>query len=264
MGGARRRGGAEGTRRRGAPPAGQRLDRAAVVAAARELIARDGDQRFTLRGLAAALDVRPAALYNHVRDRDDLLDAVVDDFVGAYALPAGDDPWPDWVRAVARDLRAHLGAHPHLAALALSRRAPGPARPALLRHFMRRLAHAGLDPALAHGAWHAVLHVVTGAASQESTSGRAQQDAFEVTLALLVAGLEEVAARRGVGTGAVRRGPSAGVAVQAQRGVAGAGQASLGAGAAAQGGSETLDAGLDALLRDHGVAEGADVASRAR
>lgn len=181
--------------RRGAPPAGQRLGRQAVVDRARELIARDGFADFSVRALAADLGVRPAALYNHVRDRDDLLDAVADQFAATFALPDTGGEWADWMGDVARRLRRHMVAHPHLTDVVLTRPAAGPARPALLRGFLQHLERAGVEPAVAHVAWHALLHLLIGSIRQERSSGRDGSDVFEAVLDVVIAGVQ-VTARR--------------------------------------------------------------------
>lgn len=182
-------------RRRGAPPAGRRLNRQVVVQRAGDLISRAGYADFSLRALAAELDVRPAALYNHVRDRDDLLDAVAEEFVATFELPDGDADWQDWIRQVARRLRSHMRAHPHLTEVVLGRSSAGPARPVLLRRFMSHLERAGVDTAIAHAAWYAVLHVVVGCVSQEDARRRDEDEVFESTLELVVQGLGSVASR---------------------------------------------------------------------
>jgi AcrR family transcriptional regulator len=166
------------------------------VEAARDLISEHGYGGFSLRTLAGTLGVRPAALYNHVRDRDDLLDAVAEQFVATFELPEGDAEWPEWVREVARGLRTHMRAQPHLTAVVLGRASAGPARPALLRRFMARLERAGVDPATAHAGWHALLHVVVGAVSLEDARERMpDDDELETTLELLIGGLLAAASR---------------------------------------------------------------------
>lgn len=54
------------------------LTRAAIVAAARDLIAADGLERLSVRRVAARLGVTAPALYAHVDDKDDLLRAVAE------------------------------------------------------------------------------------------------------------------------------------------------------------------------------------------
>jgi TetR/AcrR family tetracycline transcriptional repressor len=183
------------TRRRGAPPVGQRLSRSAVIAGARDLIEQHGLSGFSVRTLATALGVRPAALYNHVRDRDDLLDAVADQFVATLELPAPDVAWPVWVRAAARRVRGHMLAHPHLTEVVLARPAAGPASPALLAQFMACLEDAGVDAPVAHVAWHTVLDVVVGAVLREHARERDDTTLFDATVDLVIEGIRTLADR---------------------------------------------------------------------
>jgi AcrR family transcriptional regulator len=182
-------------RRRGAPPAGLRLTRDAVVARAGQLIARDGLARFSLRGLADALGVAPNALYNHVSSREDLLDAVTGQFLAGIRFPDGDQPWPDWLRAAACLLRAQLTEHPGLTELVLARAGSTPVGPRLLGRFLARLEAAGLDRAVAHLAWHAMLTVVVGSLRQEHARAADGDATFAAVLDTALAGLAEAAGR---------------------------------------------------------------------
>lgn len=182
-------------RRRGAPPAGQRLTRAAVLAAAEDLLLADGPDAFSMRRLATALGVRPNALYNHVDDRDHLLSLVTDRFLEGFVLPESDEPWPDWLTAVARSLRERLRGRPELTRLALARGGRTTAGPRRLAAVHTRLEGAGVDPALAHTAWHAVLTLVVGTAAQEQALGRDEEVTFEAVLDLTVRALEAAAGR---------------------------------------------------------------------
>lgn len=176
-------------RRRGAPPAGQRLTRDAVITQATQMIAKDGLAAFSLRGLADALEVAPNALYNHVRDREDLLGAVTDRFVASIRLPAGQQPWPDWVRAAAASLRSQLTGRPGLTELILARAGATAAGPGMLDRFLDRLTSAGLHRALAHVAWHALLTVTVGSVAQEQARDTDQAATFEAVLDLTITGL---------------------------------------------------------------------------
>lgn len=99
------------TRRRGRP---RQISREQIVSAAVEL----GTEDLRMSDVAKALDVGAAALYNHVRDRDELLALVAarimdetpyDDFE-----PGPDATWQDWVTAFATAVRAAVLAHPQL------------------------------------------------------------------------------------------------------------------------------------------------------
>jgi len=96
------------SRGRGRPP---RITREQIVRAAREA---GTDLRMT--DVARALDVAPAALYHHVRDRSELLELVAAQVLEETAfddwVPADSAPWPEWVRAYATAFRAALLANP--------------------------------------------------------------------------------------------------------------------------------------------------------
>ena len=179
--------------RRGAPPRGQRLTRAAVLDRAAELIDTDGLGRFSLRRLAQVLGVRPNALYNHVRSLDELLDAVAEQFVRDLRLPASALDWPDWIRATARDLRRQLGQRSGLTALALDRAGSTAAGPKLLGEFIDRLVAARVDRAVAHLAWHAVLTVVVGSLEPERSVTPAGEATFDAVLDLALTGIVQAA-----------------------------------------------------------------------
>jgi AcrR family transcriptional regulator len=93
---------------RGRPP---RITREQIVRTAR---AAGGDVRMT--DVARALDVAPAALYHHVRDRSELLELVAAQVLEETAfddwIPAAAAPWDEWVRAYATAFRSALLANP--------------------------------------------------------------------------------------------------------------------------------------------------------
>lgn len=108
---------------------GQRagLSRAAVLAAAGELVAEHGADALSMRALARRLDVAPNALYSHVRDKTDLLDQLLDDLLGAVATPAPDQEPVAGLETVMASTYATLVRHPELVPLFLTRQgARGP------------------------------------------------------------------------------------------------------------------------------------------
>ncbi|HLR94403.1 MAG TPA: TetR family transcriptional regulator [Jiangellaceae bacterium] len=179
--------------RRGAPPSGQRLTRDVVIARAEQLITRNGLGAFSLRSLANALGVRPNALYNHVRSRDELLDAVAERSVSGLRLPPTGQPWPDWVRAVATELRAQLIENPGLTELMLARAGATATGPAVLERFLDHLEAEGLDRAVAHLAWHTMLTVVVGSLVPESARGPRGERTFGAVLDVSITGVRAAA-----------------------------------------------------------------------
>ncbi|MFG2004027.1 TetR/AcrR family transcriptional regulator [Spirillospora sp. NPDC048911] len=76
--------------RTGRPPV---TSRAQILAAARLLIDRDGWERLTIRRLAAEIGIGATTLYHHVRDKDDLVVQLVNEYVDQVARPElPDDP----------------------------------------------------------------------------------------------------------------------------------------------------------------------------
>ena len=58
-----------------------------ILAAARRLIDRDGWETLTVRRLAAELGIGTTTLYHHVRDKEDLLLLLLNEYVGQIAQP---------------------------------------------------------------------------------------------------------------------------------------------------------------------------------
>ncbi|WP_253782602.1 TetR/AcrR family transcriptional regulator [Nocardia amikacinitolerans] len=77
-------------RRTGRPP---RISRAEIVAAAHKVLDAEGVEKLTMRRLATELGCTPMALYHHVRDKDDLLRVLLNDYVDQVTWPdLPDDP----------------------------------------------------------------------------------------------------------------------------------------------------------------------------
>lgn len=176
-------------KRRGTPPAGERLTRQIVVSRAAELIEQHGLSAFSLRSLATDLGVRPSALYNHVAGLDALLTAVAADAVENFEFTDDDAQWSDWLRALAIDLRGWMLERPQVARLILQRAGSTTAGPELLNRVTGRLATSGVDPAVAHLAWHVVFTVVVGAVQQDLARRVSTDGTFEAVLDIAVGGL---------------------------------------------------------------------------
>src|SRR5260370_34688389 len=84
-----------------------------VVAAAIDIADREGVDALTIRRVAEACGLSPMGLYRHVRDKDDLLDRVVDAGVGPglQDLQAS-GPWYPPAADLFRNLRRRFLDHP--------------------------------------------------------------------------------------------------------------------------------------------------------
>ena len=106
--------------RRGRKPVGDSsaLTKDVVVAAALRLLDEKGLKAFSVRDLAAALDVFPAAVYWHVQSRNRLLSEMVAHVMRNVTPPpprgAG---WQDWIRVLFERYRQAIQGHPNIAPL---------------------------------------------------------------------------------------------------------------------------------------------------
>lgn len=127
------------------------LSRERVVRAAIQHADSAGLDALTMRQVAGILQVAPMALYRHVSNRDDLIDAMVDVLFSEITLPLGSSHWKTAMRDRALSLRDVLARHRWAIGLMESRRRPGPSN---LRHHdavIGKLRAAGFDFAtLAH------------------------------------------------------------------------------------------------------------------
>jgi AcrR family transcriptional regulator len=139
------------------------VTRARVLAAAVALADREGIEAVSMRRLGQELGVEAMALYRHVRDKDEILDAVIDLVVGQVDLDA--DPDEDWrtaMRALSMAARQVMLRHPWAPALIVERKTVGPAT---LRHVDRVLGilrRGGFSVEFAHHALHVLGSRILG------------------------------------------------------------------------------------------------------
>ena len=119
----------DGDGRRSRPGRGLSVDR--IVAATLELVDEQGIGAASMRAVSSRLGVRSMSLYRYVRDRDELLDAVVERIVNELT----DDPevqlrpvdgWRPYLSGMARGVRRYALAHPHAFPLVATRSPAAP------------------------------------------------------------------------------------------------------------------------------------------
>ena len=131
----------------------RRLNRELVLQAAIAHADASGLEALSMRTLAEILEVAPMALYRHVANKDDLIDAMVDVVFGEIGVPVGGGDWKTSMRRRAVAIREALARHRWAVGLMESRRTPGPAN---LRHHdavIGRLRAAGFDVEMAAHAY---------------------------------------------------------------------------------------------------------------
>jgi AcrR family transcriptional regulator len=121
------------------------LTREQVAHAALELADGDGLDALSMRTLAERLGVGTMTLYGYYRNKDELLDAVVDAAVGDGAPPDGGGEWREQLRAVVMHARRSLLRHPSLVELRVRRPVLRPEALRFSERSLRILRDAGLD-----------------------------------------------------------------------------------------------------------------------
>jgi AcrR family transcriptional regulator len=153
------------------------LTRQRVVAEALTVIAKDGVQALTMRGLAARLGVVPGALYHHVRNKQQLQDLLLDSVLAEVDLHL--DPslaWTEQLKVLAHRLRQVLEAHPGVAGILKTRDPLGPHSLALAEAFLGPLQAAGFADREAGLAFFLLVDYTTGfAVSTTPTSVNEQR-----------------------------------------------------------------------------------------
>jgi TetR/AcrR family tetracycline transcriptional repressor len=147
------------------------LDRAAIAAAALELMDADGVRALTIRSLAGRLGVAPMALYNHVRTKEEILDAARE--LGLARLPTADPgadgrAWWERIREINLAFHRALREHPSLVTLLVARPLAGQAPIGAAEAQVRVLVEAGFTPDGAARAHLTLLHYAIGAAAWTS------------------------------------------------------------------------------------------------
>ncbi|WP_370182255.1 TetR/AcrR family transcriptional regulator [Rhodococcus wratislaviensis] len=145
------------------------LTRERVLRAAVALADDSGVEALTMRRIAQTLGVEAMSLYRHVKNKDDLLDGMVDVVFGEIDLPPHGPDWRSAMRRRAISAREVLARHRWATVLMESRATPGPAT---LRHHdavLGILRAAGFSIALAAHAFSALDSYVYGFAMQETS-----------------------------------------------------------------------------------------------
>ena len=163
-----------------------RLNRERVLRAAVDLADGDGIDSLTMRKLGVELGVEAMSLYNHVANKTDMLDGMIDTVFEEIDLPAEDGDWRTAMRRRAISARVALSRHPWAVGRMESRTTPGPVT---LRHHDRVLGilrSAGFSVELAAHAYSVLDSYIYGFALQTPTLPfEPGQDAAMITRAIM-------------------------------------------------------------------------------
>lgn len=149
-------------------PKRQTLTRERVLRGALALADERGIDALSMRELGRHLGVDAMSLYNHVDDKDDLLNSIVDLVVGEIDLPEDNDDWAAAMRTRARSAQQVFARHPWASQLIDSRTSSGPERLRYLDWVIGTLRRAGFTVEVALHAYSALDSYVYGFARQQT------------------------------------------------------------------------------------------------
>jgi len=112
----------------GRPDSRPPLKRDRILAAAVEIADERGVGAVTMREVASRLGVEAMSLYNHVANKDEILDGMADFVAEQFDLPTDVDDWREAMRRRAVSAHEVFGRHPWAPMLFDSRESSGPAR----------------------------------------------------------------------------------------------------------------------------------------
>ncbi|MBE9110152.1 TetR/AcrR family transcriptional regulator C-terminal domain-containing protein [Nodosilinea sp. LEGE 07298] len=132
------------------------LSRGRILAVAMTLVDQGGLQALSMRRLAQALGVKAMSLYNHIANKDDLIDSLVDQVVSEIELPSLEIAWKTALRQRAISAHSVLLRHPWAALALMSRINVGPAMLRYIDATLGCLVDAGFTYEMADHAWNAI------------------------------------------------------------------------------------------------------------
>ena len=104
-----------------AAPRDGKITREVVLAAALDIVDRDGADALSMRRLAHALGRDPMILYRHTTNKAAVLDGVAETVLAQLHVNPADPDWQAQLRTVARSYRALALAHPRVMPLLVTR-----------------------------------------------------------------------------------------------------------------------------------------------
>jgi AcrR family transcriptional regulator len=138
------------------------LTRDKLLRVAVSLADSGGIEALSMRALGRQLGVEAMSLYNHVANKDDLLDGMVDTVIDEIELPTLDADWRDAMRARAASARAAFTRHPWAARLIDSRVSGGLGRLRYFEAVIGVLRRAGFTVELAARAFSLIDSYIYG------------------------------------------------------------------------------------------------------
>ncbi|CAA9398031.1 MAG: Transcriptional regulator, AcrR family [uncultured Rubrobacteraceae bacterium] len=143
------------------------LSRRRVLEAAVRFADREGLESLSMRKLGAELGVEAMSLYNHVPNKDALLDGMVEVLLGELKVPAEQGGWEGRIREAYREFRRLARRHPNIFPLLVVRPPDTMDGVWLVEEYLKTMREAGFDAATALYAFRTLSGYAMGYAMAE-------------------------------------------------------------------------------------------------
>ncbi len=151
------------------------LSRERIIEVAVELLDAAGEGGLTFRVLTERLATGPGAIYWHVANKGELLDAATEAVIVAALPTASPDSPRDGIRGVALGLFEAIEAHPWLAAQLAAQLSRSPSKsvtPRIFESIGRQVGALGVPESSWFVASSVLVHYILGAAGQNAANSR--------------------------------------------------------------------------------------------
>ncbi|MFE1949629.1 TetR/AcrR family transcriptional regulator [Streptomyces sp. NPDC059524] len=158
----------------GRPP---RISREEIIRTARRIVDEEGVGKLTMRRLASEVGSTPMALYHHVRDKEELLVLLLDDYA-TRTLRRPELPADPRERAVAAATAIHeaLAARPWIVEVLTADDLMSTSALWFVEQIVDGLAEAGLSPERAVHGYRAIWYYTAGEIVVRATAARRRTD----------------------------------------------------------------------------------------
>ena len=143
------------------------LSRDRILAVALEMADEGGLEALSMRKLGQALGVEAMSLYNHVANKDDVIDGILDLVLAETEPPPPADEWDVAIRKSAISIHDALRRHRWAGSLLMSRARPG--RLDYMDSLLRRLREAGFSADTTFTTYHVLDGHIFGFSLWENT-----------------------------------------------------------------------------------------------
>jgi len=130
------------------------LSRDRILRAALELADEGGIESLTMRKLGQALGFEAMSLYNHVANKDDVFDGILDLVLAESEPPSPTGDWDAAIRTSAISVHEALRRHPWSCTLLMAPEHARPARARYMDSLLGRLREAGFSAETTYHAYH--------------------------------------------------------------------------------------------------------------